>query len=371
MPELADVFIRYGGEYRSKYGQDMLPSHRRAMDDIIHCRTERMGGHVFQCDHCGRMHYAYHSCGNRSCPKCHHQQTQVWLERRRAELLGVKYFHLVFTVPQELRPFLRARQTELYDILIKAAAQALIKLAADPHYVGGLIGVLCVLHTWSRTLNYHPHVHCLVPAGGVNKETQEWIPARTNYLVPVKALSQIFRGLFKELLSLHCADLPVPESVWRVPWVVYCEPPIAHVDKVLNYLGRYLHRIAITNHRILNIDDGRVTFGYQDSGDRQWKCMSLRAEEFIRRFLQHVLPRGFHKIRYYGMWAPANRGLLRRLQLLLVPEDGSHPVPRVELDISPEGPSPPHPMAGQKCPFCQKGLLVWSGRIPRLGRAPP
>lgn len=315
MPELADVFIRYGGEYRAKYGQDMLPSHRRAMDDIAGCRTERMGGHVFQCDHCGRMHYAYHSCGNRSCPKCHHQQTQEWLEQRQAELLPVKYFHLVFTVPQELRPILRGRQRELYGILIKAA--------------------------------------------------------RANYLVPVKALSQIFRGLFKELLGRYGADLPVPESVWQVPWVVYCEPPIAHVDNVLNYLGRYLHRIAITNHRILHIDDGRVTFRYQNSGDRQWKCMTLRAEEFIRRFLQHVLPRRFHKIRYYGMWAPVNRGLLRRLQLLLVPEDGSHPLPIVELDISPEEPSPPHPMAGQKCPFCQKGFLVWSGRIPRLGRAPP
>lgn len=371
MPELADVFIRYGGAYRAKYGPDMLPSHRRAMHDIVACGTERMGGHAFQCDHCGRMHYAYHSCRNRSCPKCHHQQTQMWLEQRQAELLPVKYFHVVFTVPQELRPILRRRQKELCGILIKAAAQALIKLAADPHYVGGLIGVLCVLHTWSRTLDYHPHVHCLVPAGGVDLQTHQWKPARANYLVPVKALSQIFRGLFKDLLGRKKSELSIPESVWTVPWVVHCEPPLAHVHMVLNYLGRYVHRIALTNNRILAVENGQVTFRYQNTGDRQWKRMTLKAEEFIRRFLQHVLPRGFHKVRYYGRWAPGNRRLMRRIQLLLAPEDRSSSWSVVELDSSPEEPPRPHLMAGQKCPSCQKGLLVWSGRIPRLGRAPP
>ena len=172
MPELAEVFARYGPAYLNRYGPAMLPSHRRAMQDILHCRTEAMGGQVFCCQHCGRTHYVYHSCRNRSCPKCHHQQTQAWLAQRRRELLPVSYFHLVFTVPRELHACLRSRQSELYGVLMQAAAQATLKLAADPHYVGGLAGMLCVLHTWGRTLSYHPHIHCLVTGGGLDVYVQ-------------------------------------------------------------------------------------------------------------------------------------------------------------------------------------------------------
>jgi len=188
MPEVADILRRSGRDYLDRFGEQLLPSHRRAMADLVHCRTEALGGHLLQCDNCGQEHYVYHSCRNRSCPKCHGHETEAWLAERRQELLPVPYFHVVFTLPQELRQLVRQNQKDLYDILIRAAAQSLITLAADPHYVGGLIGVRCVLHTWTRALAYHPHVHCLVPAGGVSADHQQWRPARQTYLVPVRAL---------------------------------------------------------------------------------------------------------------------------------------------------------------------------------------
>jgi hypothetical protein len=371
MPEVADVLRRYGPDYRERFGESLLPSHRRAMEDLVHCRTEAFGGHLLQCDHCGQEHYAYHSCRHRSCPKCHTQDTEAWLEERRQELLSVPYFHVVFTLPQELHDPVRRHQKDLYDILLRAAAQALIKLAADPHYVGGLIGVLCVLHTWTRTLAYHPHVHCLVPAGGVSADRTEWRPARTAYLVPVHALAKLFRGLFLDLVRHERPDLPLPASVWTKGWVVYCKPAVQGREQVLNYLGRYVHRIALTNSRLLSIEDGHVCFRYQRSQDHRWKTMTLPAHEFIRRFLQHILPHGFHKVRYYGLWSPVHRPLLRQLQLALA----GH-----ELDLPPAAPAGDLPLpdswcsplrAGQPCPHCGQGRLLLIRSIPRLQRGPP
>ena|SRR6266850_28550 len=244
MPEIADVLRRYGPEYLEQFGEALLPSHRRVIKDRLACRTEALGGHLFQCDHCGHEHYVYHSCRNRGCPKCHHQETDAWLEERRQELLPVPYFHVVFTVPQELREIIRRHQKDLYDSLLPAAAQALIKLAADPHYVGGLIGVLGVLHTWTRTLAYHPHVPCLVPAGGVSADRTQWLPARTSYLVPVRALSQLFRGLFRDLVRRERPDLAIPDSVWTTAWRVYGKPALHGTEPVLRYLGRYVHQLA-------------------------------------------------------------------------------------------------------------------------------
>jgi hypothetical protein len=297
MPEVADVFRYDGPAYQERFGADLLPSHRRAMDDLIPCRTEALGGHLLQCDHCGQEHYAYHSCRNRNCPKCHRHDTEVWLAERRQALLPGPYLHVVLTLPQDLRELVRRHQKDLYDILLRAAAQALIKLAADPHYVGGLIGVLCVLHTWTRTLVYHPHVHGLVPAGGVSADRTEWRPARTSYLVPVHALAKLFRGLFLDLVRQERPDLTLPEVVWTKGWVVYCKPTTPGREQVLKSLGRYVHRIALTNHRLLSIADGPVCCRYQDAEDQRWKTMTLPAHEFIRRFLPHVLPQGFHKVR--------------------------------------------------------------------------
>lgn len=370
MPELADVFRRYAGAYLEKFGDRLLPSHRRAIQDLLECRTEAMGGHLFRCDHCGHEHYSYHSCSNRSCPKCHRKHTEKWLERRREELLPVRYFHVVFTVPQELRATVRRHQRKLYGILMKAAARALIKLAADPHYVGGLVGVLAVLHTWTRALAYHPHAHCLVPAGGVSADGTQWWPARTTYLVPAKALALIFRGMFKKELLKELPDLDIPDSVWRTKWVVECKPAIQGTEKVLNYLARYVHRIAITNNRILSIDDGKVAFRYKDSRDDRWKTMTLAANEFIRRFLQHVLPKGFHKVRYYGLWNPGKRRQLRQVQLLLASEAPDPPEPPEPQDC-PHGGN--HAPAGSdlRCPYCGEGILIWVAHVRPRRRAPP
>jgi hypothetical protein len=372
MPEVADIFRRYGQEYLDAFGPRMLPSHHRAFRDILECRTPALGGHVYRCDACGREQFVYHSCRNRSCPKCHGRDTRAWLADRKSELLPVPYFHVVFTVPSPLRRIIRRRQKDLLPLLMKAAAKALIKLAADPHYVGGLIGVLAVLHTWTRTLEYHPHVHCLVPGGGLTDDGQ-WRPARSNYLVPVKALSRIFRGIF---LDAAAKQLPsdLSSSLRRQPWVVYAKPTCPGPDRVLAYLGRYVHRIAITNSRILAVDDGKVTFRYRPSDDSQWRTMTLAASEFIRRFLQHVLPKGVHKVRYYGLWAPSNRPRLRQIQITLAADAPAKPSQERQptadsFTLSP--PSPPAARGAVPCPHCHRGTLVPVRRIPPQRRAPP
>jgi hypothetical protein len=368
VPEVADIFRLYGDAYLDRFGANMLPSHRRALRDLQDCRTAAMGGQLYVCDRCGREHYVYHSCRNRACPKCHGKDTQAWLDRRRQELLPVPYFHVVFTVPQQLRHLIRRHQATLYPILIRAAAKALMKLAADPHYVGGRIAVMAILHTWSRTLVYHPHVHCLVPAGGVSDDGQ-WHDARKNFLVPVKALSKIFRGIFLDLAAKALPETVIPRSAPNRRWVVYCKPTVHGADNVLAYLGRYVHRVAITNHRILAVDDGKVTFRYSNTRDGRGTTMTLPAHEFIRRFLQHVLPKGLHKIRYYGLWASSNRQRLQQLQSALGCQGNVSCV--VCPDLPTQQTSSASRLDGTPCPFCSAGRLLFLRRIPRQGRAPP
>jgi hypothetical protein len=282
----------------------------------------------------------------------------------------VPYVHLVFTVPHALGEIIRQRQQDLDDILLRAAAQALITLAMDPHDVGGLIGVLGVLHTWTRTLAYHPHVHGLVPAGGVSADQRAWRPARTSYLVPVQALSQIFRGLFRHLVHQECPDLTLPEAVWTQGGVVYGQPTVHGPEQVLRYLGRDVHRIALPNNRMLSIEDGQVCVRDQDSQTSRWHLMTLPAQECIRRFLPHVLPQGFHKGRYYGLWSPVHRPLLHQLQLWLA---GQHPPAPLEApdreSQSSDATSAPL-QAGQLCPHCGQGLLVVIRQLPRHQRGP-
>jgi len=365
MASLAEVFSRYGPAYLDKYGPAVLPSHRRAITDILRCRTPEMGGEVFFCPHCEHTHYVYHSCRNRSCPQCHGQQTEAWLDQRRQELLAVPYFHVVFTVPDALHAAMRSDQTRLYGTLMQAAGQSLIELASDRHYVGGTVGLMAILHTWGRTLAYHPHVHCLVTGGGFDRKTEEWQPGRPDYLVPVKALSKLFRRRFRELLGPTLGTLNIPPSVWQVDWVVNCKPVTGSPERVLKYLAGYVYRIAISDDRILSIDNDRVTFRYQDTRDGQFKIMTLPAEEFIRRFLQHVLPRGFHKVRYYGLWAPGNHLLRQRLQLQLGSGSPAAPTPAEEPETAPPDPAagPILPITGRICPHCQQPTLVWVGRL--------
>lgn len=363
MASLAEVFSRYGPAYLAKYGPAILPSHRRAISDIVRCRTPEMGGEIFCCQRCGHTHYVYHSCRNRNCPQCHGQQTEAWVEQRRQELLAVPYFHVVFTVPDALHPAMRSHQTRFYGVLMQAAGQSLIELAADPHYVGGTVGLVAILHTWGRTLTYHPHVHCLVTGGGFDPQTQQWRPARPDYLAPVKALSVLFRRRFRELLGPTLETLNIPPSVWQADWVVNCEPATGSPQRVLNYLAGYVYRIAISDDRILSIENDQVTFSYQDTRDGRFKIMTLSAEEFIRRFLQHVLPRGFHKVRYYGLWATGNHSLRQRLQLMLGSVNPPDASPTKEPETEPSAAGTDLPITGPICPYCQQPTLVWIGRF--------
>ena len=361
--ELADIIKAHGAEYLAAYGDRMLPSHQRALSAILHCRTETMGGHVAQCEECGHQHYSYHSCKDRSCPKCHTGDTSRWLNQREAELLPVRYFHLVFTLPQELRDIVRKNQKTLYTILMQAATETLISIGLDARHVGGKLGILAVLHTWTRALEHHPHVHLLVPAGGLDKDNI-WRPARKKeFLVPVRALSKGFRGRFMDQARKALPDVTFPREVWDKEWVVFCKPAFNRARKVLRYLGRYVHRIAITNNRILALKDGMVSFRYQNSNTKEWKAMQLPAHEFLRRFLQHVLPQGFHKVRYYGLWSPRNRMTLKRVQLLLAERR------RRKDEKSADTPPPTKPE--RHCPCCHEGRMIVIQWLPKQPRSPP
>jgi hypothetical protein len=366
MPELAEVFRVHGGNYLEQFGRRLLPSHRRALRDIAACRTERLGGQLTECRRCGHRHPVYHSCRHRCCPKCHATDTARWLAKRQAELLPVPYAHAIFTLLEALRESVRRHQKTLYGVLMKAAAEALMELTADRHYVGGQIGLLAVLHTWGGAMVFHPHVHCLIPAGGLTEEG-EWLSARKRYLVPVQALSRIFRAKFMALARKAHPELAFPQSLWDKDWVVYCKPAPQGGQKVLNYLGRYVHRVAITNRRITKIDQGRIGFGYKDSRTRKWRTTSLPAPEFIRRFLQHVLPKGFNKVRYYGLLSPTNRSTLKRVQLLLTPPAVA--AEKAEQVASPETNRTQE--AARPCPLCGLGWMIVIGRLPRQCRAPP
>src|SRR5450432_388999 len=307
MIEVADVFRRFAADYLSAHGASMLPSHRRAIEDIINCRTAALGGQVWRCDQCDTEMFSYHSCRNRSCPKCHTAQTQEWLERRRAEMLPAPYFHITVTVPEELREVLRANQRDGYGVLIRASAAAIIELARDPRYVGGTVGVLAVLHTWTQQLNLHPHVHCLVSGGGISEDASTWHPARRKFLLPIKALAKLVRDKFRALLQRKLPKLAIPDAVWRNDWILQVTARGNGEQAVLDYLAHYVFRIALTNARIVGLDDETVTIQYNDRKTGRARTCRLGGGEFMRRFLQHVLPRGLHKVRYFGLWHPAQR----------------------------------------------------------------
>jgi hypothetical protein len=368
MPGITDIFRTDGLAYRDRFGSSLLPSHRKTIADIIDCRTEVMGGHTFVCDSCNHVRYAYHSCKNRSCPTCHESDRKVWLEKRQKERLPVPYFHAVFTLPKELHEVIRSHQKIGYALLMEAAALSLMKLAADARYVGGQIGMLALLHTWTRALAYHPHVHCLIPAGGLSSDHRYWLHTRRNYLVPVRALSEIFRATFMTLLRRKLPQITPPASVWNKPWVVYCKSGGYTADKVLTYLARYVHQTAISNSRIISTQEGKVTFRYKDSQKQQWQTMTLDTQEFIRRFLQHVLPPGFHKVRYYGLLSPRNKQRIDQIRREMILHA---PLPERETQDSSneekEKTEHPHML----CPACRKGHLIPFMIIPRQWRAPP
>ena len=366
MPEVADAFRRFAGSYVAAHGAARLPSHRRAIADIIACRTEALGGQQWCCNHCGTLLHVFHSCRNRACPKCHAEQTQAWLEQRREEMLPVPYFHVTVTVPEELRAALRRYQIDGYGALMKAAAEAIIVLARDPRWVGGTVGVLAVLHTWTQRLIFHPHVHCLVTGGGLSDDGTTWHPAGKTFLFPKSALATRARARFRDAFARLCPDADLAPHVWQIPWVVDITPWGERQQAALDYLARYAFRIAITNNRILAVDDETVTYRYKDrAADRQRK-ETVAGHEFIRRFLQHVLPAGFHKVRYYGLWHASRREPLRNLRNLLLlaqPASPSAEPAAPEPDADPQAPPSP-----RRCPHCETGHLI---RLPHRHHQQP
>jgi hypothetical protein len=315
MVEVAEIFRAHGPEYLAKYGERMPRTHLRAMRDIEQCRTPVLGGQGYVCTTCDERRWSYHSCKNRHCPKCGNDQAVKWLEDQKDLLLPVVHFLVTFTLPEELRRVARANQKTMYSVLFRASSEALQKLACDERFVGGRVGMVGVLHTWTRALIYHPHVHYIVTGGGLS-EKGEWKNSREDFLVPVRALSVIFRAKFRVLLKKTELFKEVDPRVWKKEWVVHSEP-VGTGEAAFKYLAPYVFRVAISNSRILKLEDGRVTFKYKDSATDEVKYATVSAEEFMRRFLQHVLPERFVKVRYYGLLSPGKRRLLKRARKAL------------------------------------------------------
>jgi hypothetical protein len=374
--EVADVFRDHGDAFLDRYGDMLSPEQRRALRDISACRTAALGGHVEECTECGHQRIAYNSCRNRHCPKCQATAAAQWMEAREAELLPVEYYHVVFTLPAALGPIALQNPREVYGLLFRAAAETLQQIAADPKHLGAEIGFLAVLHTWGQNLEHHPHVHCVVPGGGLSPDGSRWIACPPGFFLPVRVLSRVFRGKFLAMLrnafeqgnlSFHgkLAVLADAGEFQRrltasaqTEWVVYAKPPFGGPEQVLKYLARYTHRVAISNRRLVALEDGEVKFHWKDyaHGGGQ-KTMTLKATEFIRRFLLHVLPSGFVRIRHYGFLA--NRVCREKLALcraLLGVEEAPVPVapePATEPKATVAGEA-----AASVCPSCGEGRMV-------------
>jgi len=366
--ELADIFRRHGSEYREKYGGRMPLSHRQVMRAIEQCRTEALGGHIYSCPDCGEVLYRYHSCRNRHCPKCQNERTQQWLEKQKDLRLPVPYFLLTFTLPEGLRAVARSNQKLIYHLLFRTSAGAAQQLARDPRFVGGQIGMMGVLHTWGRNLSYHPHVHYLVPAGGLAEDGQTWLPAGKNFLMPVKALSKIFRAKFREALRKFTCFDTVPMAAWQKDWVVHSQP-VGTGEGALKYLAPYIFRVAISNNRILKLDEGKVTFRYKDTATRKTRLCTLTAEEFLRRFLQHVLPKGFVKVRYYGLFSPGKRKQLAAL-LRQIASTQNDPSTSHEDDDRNQQTAAESSQSPVLCPACGSPMQLLQIIRPN-GRCPP
>jgi hypothetical protein len=380
--EVADVFRRHGDAYRRAQDGHLGRVERRVMSAIELCRTAALGGHTETCAQCGLVRCAYNSCRNRHCPKCQGSARAEWLAARQAELLPVPYFHVVFTLPAPVAEIAFQNKQAVYAILLRTVAETLRTIAADPKHLGAEIGLVAVLHTWGQNLHHHPHVHCVVPGGGPSLDGTRWIACRPGFFLPVHVLSRLFRRLFLDALRAdfvagklglfgELAALAEPAAfarrlrqLRRVKWVVYAKPPFGGPEQVLAYLGRYTHRVAISNARLVSVSHDQVAFRWKDYRHHgRSKVMTLAADEFIRRFLLHTLPDGFHRIRHYGFLANGHRAaklaLCRRL-----------------LDMPPaeppadQGRDTPLPHQPERCPCCGGTMLV-IGILPRPMPARP
>lgn len=352
---MADIVCQYGTEYLNKYDDHILTSHKKVMRHIASCRTPVMGGQKYVCQSCGKTHYSYHSCRDRHCPKCQNDRIDQWLEKQFDLLLQVPYFMATITVPEDLRPVFRSHQKMMYHLFFKASAEAIMLLAKDKRFLGADIGLMGILQTWTRQLVYHPHLHFVIPGGGIRNN--RWKYAKPNILVHVKPLSRLIRRKFKEMLEETELFQQVQKSVWNQEWVSHIEP-VGNGQAVLKYIAPYVYRVAISDRNILTVKDGKVTFRYKNREDKTFKPCSLDVFEFLRRFLQHVLPKGFVKIRYFGFLATKKRECLDHIKEL------------IGRRLS--GKSPSYPKKTKKpmmCPDCGN-VLVFVCEIPRM-RGPP
>jgi Putative transposase/Transposase zinc-binding domain len=370
-PELADVFRQYGDSYRKTH--PLPASHQKVMRAIEVCRTQALGGHLKQCDSCGFEHPSYNSCRNRHCPKCQSLAKAKWLEKQTSELLPVGYFHLVFTLPHELNRSILAHKKILLAVLFKAVSETLLEFGHSR--LGGTVGIIAVLHTWDQTLKDHFHLHCLVPAGALSDDHSRWIEARPNFLFPVKALSRVFRAKFVDALkhNIKRGKIPAPQieikTLRQKNWIVYAKKPFGSPHTVLDYLGRYTHRVALSNDRILNVQNGLVTLSYRDrkDGDRK-KTIILDAEEFIRRFLLHVLPDGFMRIRHFGFLANrSKRYLLPQCRKLLNLDPA---LPRCPIESAKDLLLKITGVDLSRCPYCNKGTMIVVAELPPVSSLP-
>ncbi|WP_373415006.1 IS91 family transposase [Ensifer aridi] len=375
-PEVADIFRRYGEAYRAQH-TSLSTAQRRVMTAIELCRTAALGGHVEACDQCGHKRIAFNSCRDRHCPRCQSLARAQWLEDRRAELLDTQYFHVVFTLPEAIAAIAYQNKALVYGLLFRATAETLRTIAADPKHLGAEIGFFAVLHTWGQNLLHHPHLHCVVPGGGFSPDGTQWIACKPGFFLPVRVLSRLFRRLFLEhlekafdagklqffsdlrALSERNAFRRYLAPLRKAEWVVFAKPPFAGPEQVLDYVGRYTHRVAISNNRLVDIEDGAVRFRWKDyrHGDRQ-KVMTVSADEFIRRFLLHVLPEGFHRIRYYGFLGNRYReqklAHCRDLLGMPGPEPSDCRAPKEYRDHYEE-------LTGRslrQCPACRQGQMI-------------
>ncbi len=385
--EVADIFRAHGAAWRTANAGHVSLAQLKVMSAIERCRTAALGGHVAACQDCGQCHIAYNSCRNRHCPKCQGAAAKDWLAARQAELLPVPYYHVVFTLPAPIADIAYHNKAAVYDILFKAAAETLIAIAADPRHLGARLGLTAVLHTWGSALTHHPHLHCIVPGGGISPDGGRWVSCRPGFFLPVRVLSRLFRRLFLEKLVAahragrlhffgdlrHLADSQAFAAhlspLRKLEWVVYAKRPFAGPEAVLAYLARYTHRVAISNSRLIALDDKQVIFKWKDyrakDGERH-KTMALLIPEFIRRFLIHVLPQGFHRIRHYGLFANGGRvkNLARVRELLCVPTPRREPDPVADADQP--------TMLSYPCPSCGGPMIIIETFEPRHPpRAPP
>jgi hypothetical protein len=363
MVTLGEIFRRYGPAYRAQFGDQLSAEQIQAMRAIEQCRTEALGGQVYTCPACATTRYSYHSCRNRHCPTCQQDASQTWLAHQQDVLLPVPHFLVTFTLPSGLRALARQHPRTIYTLLFRASAAALQQLAGDPRFLGGQIGMLGVLQTWTRDMRFHPHVHYLVPAIALASDGTLRRPRNPAFLVAAKPLAVLFRAKLRAALQQTDLYQSIPRETWQQPWVVDCRP-VGSGAAALKYLAPYIFRVALANNRIVGVQDDHVTFRYRDGTTKQMRTTILSAFAFIGRFMQHVLPKGFVKVRYYGLFRLGNRRVLAQVRAKLVPPESTG------LAAAASAPAMPAPPAVMRCPRCGKPMqLVQS--IPRQSRAPP